>query len=72
MSVLRSAVSIAVGLRELAEYVPVDTRRVCPGCGERCCVMWSISWPVVAGRKPADEEVCGACIGDLTFIGRNG
>lgn len=55
------AVSVMVGLRELATYEPVDTRAVCPSCSERCCVLWTISWPMVAGRKPADEQCCGRC-----------
>ena len=61
MSELREQVRTAQGLRELAGYVPVDTRPSCPVCGERCCVLWTVSWPIVAGRKPSDEQMCGRC-----------
>lgn len=55
------AVSVMVGLRELATYVPVDTRAVCPECGEKRCVMMSIVPAEVAGRKPEPYTLCGAC-----------
>lgn len=58
---LRDEVRTAMALRELAGYVPVDTRRVCPSCGERCCVLMYVEPREVAGRKPAPYELCGAC-----------
>lgn len=59
MSDLREQVRTAQGLRELAGYVPVDTRPSCPGCGERCCVLWTVS-NIVAGRR-AEWQECSAC-----------
>lgn len=58
---LRDEVRIAMGLRELAEYVPVDTRRVCETCGEKRCVWMAVEFREVAGRKPQSELMCGAC-----------
>lgn len=61
MSDLREQVRTAQGLRELAGYVPVDTRPSCPGCGELCCVLWTVSFGTVAGRTPKAEQMCGRC-----------
>ena len=56
---LRTDVRTMQGLRELAGYVPVDTRPDCPRCGEMCCVLWTVS-NSVAGRKATWQE-CSAC-----------
>lgn len=59
MSVLRSEVQIAVGLREIAAYEPVDTRPECPGCGQRKTVMVTTSQTFREQRFTWSE--CVAC-----------
>lgn len=57
---LRDEVRIAMGLRELAEYVPVDTRRVCETCGRRDSVLWAMSLTLCKITKHWEE--CGRCL----------
>lgn len=58
---LRADVRTMQGLRELAGYVPVDTRPDCPCCGEQCCVLWTVVPAEVAGIKPKPFQECGRC-----------
>lgn len=60
MSDLRAAVSLAAGLRELAEYVPVDTRAVCEQCQRRSVDVWSMMQTLAGVTKSWVE--CGRCL----------